>query len=118
MGHVLIKPVPSRDEYVYWSTIVEAPFACGDRAETLKELAAEKDSADPPGVRLARADATGTSAKDGYGRWGWDAFVYEQRGILARKDMYYATLLLCDGREAEMWDLLTPFEDETEVRRG
>jgi hypothetical protein len=29
-----------------------------------------------------------------------------------------AAELLCDGREAEVWELLVPFEDEAEVRRG
>lgn len=129
MGHILIKPVPDRDEYVYWSTVVEAPIAFGDREEMLEELndewrrqygsiAPQGDSA--PLARLHRADTLGSSAarEYGYGHWDDESFIFEQRGLLARKDLYRAAELLYRERDAEVWDLLTPFEGETEVRRG
>jgi hypothetical protein len=117
VGHILIKPVPDRDEYVYWSTIVEAPIGYGSRAEMLEDLAGEAP-ADAPEIRIARADVYGSSALDGFFRWDDDSLIYEQRGLLARADLYRAAVLLGEEREAEVWDLLTPFEDETEVRRG
>jgi hypothetical protein len=128
MGHILIKPVPDRDEYVLWSTVVEAPLAWGDREEMLRELTVEwrrDHGADVPPAgltapekRLDRADKHGSSALDGLFRWDDDSLIYEQRGLLARVDLYRAAVLLGEDREAEVWDLLTPFEDETEVRRG
>jgi hypothetical protein len=128
MGHILIKPTRDRDEYVYWSTIVEAPIAWGDREEMLRELTAEwhRDHGHDvppagltaPGKRLERADTYGSSSLDGFYRWDDDSLIYEQRGLLARVDLYRAATLLGNGRESEVWDLLTPFEDEVEVRRG
>ncbi|MCW6008697.1 hypothetical protein K1W54_29745 [Micromonospora sp. CPCC 205371] len=127
MGHILIKPVPDRDEYVYWSTVVEAPIAFGSRVEMLAEFAEEwkRDHGDippqgwrSPEARLARADEYGSSAVDGFFRWDETTLIFEQRGLLARKDLYRAAELLHEEREAEVWDLLTPFEDEVEVRRG
>jgi hypothetical protein len=128
MGQILIKPVRDRDEYVLWSTVVEAPIACGDREEMLAELLEEwhrdhRRDVPPAGLaaperRLERADRYGSSALDGFFRWDDESLIYEQRGLLARKDLYYAALLACDERDSEVWDLLTPFEDETEVRRG
>lgn len=120
MGHVIIKPAPERDEYVYWSTIVEAPLGWGDRAEMLRLVEDDRRRypglGDPPEVRLDRADRFGSSAKDGTYRWGVEELIYEQRGYLARKDLYRACELLGRDDEPAVWDLMTPFEDE--VRRG
>lgn len=128
MGYIVIKPIAEHDEYVYWSTITETPIACGDREEMLAELTTEwhrDHGADVPPTglsapekRLERADERGSSALDGFFRWDDDTLIFEQRGLLARKDLYRAALLLCDDREAEVWDLLTPFEDGAGVRRG
>jgi hypothetical protein len=117
MGHIVIKPRRDRDEYVYWSTVVEAPIGYGSRDEMLHALA-DDWPADPPEVRLARTDKTGSSSKDV--DYGWDdtELIYEQRGMLAREHLYRAAALLREGRESEVWDLLAPFEGETEVRRG
>ena len=122
MGYIVIKPSPDRDEYVYWSTIVEAPIMWGDRAGMLAYLQEEHDNAplvtSEPGPRLDRADRYGSSALDGTFRWDDQELIYEQRGYLARKDLYRACLLLGEDRESEVWDLMTPFEDEAGVRRG
>ena len=128
MGHVVIKPVPGIDEYVYWSTVVEAPIAWGSRAEMLDDLTVEWRQDHGPDVppaglsapekRLERADEYGSSALDGFFRWDDGSLIYEQRGLLARVDLYRAAVLLGEEREADVWDLLTPFEGETEVRRG
>lgn len=126
MGHILIKPVPDRDEYVYWSTIVEAPIAFGSRAEVLADFTEEwiRDHGDippqgwgAPEARLARADKYGSSAMDGFFRWDETELIFEQRGLLARRDLYRAAGLLYEERDSEVWDMMTPFEDETEVRR-
>jgi hypothetical protein len=118
VGHILIKPVRDRDEYVYWSTIVEVPLWSGSRAEALVDLEREsRDSAGGIEARLARADLYGSSALDGCCRWDDDALIYEQRGSLPRQHLFRAARLLAEGRDAEVWDLLVPFEDEAEVRR-
>ncbi|MFG3710862.1 hypothetical protein [Micromonospora sp. NPDC047730] len=130
MPSIVIKPDRDRDLYVYWSTVVEAPVAWGDRASMLDHLTSEfrrhhpgaiPDSISDPGRRLDRADLNGTSAAGGFaffGRWDDDGLIYEQRGILPRHHLARACELLEAGQDAEVWDLLEPFEDETEVRRG
>lgn len=121
MGNIIIKPARDRDEYVYWSTNVEAPIAYGDRegmAEILAEDFSGRAPANLPEVRLLRTDERGSSALDiPIGYWGDDEFVYEQRGLLRRADLFRAAVLLAEGRESEVWDLLSPFEEGMEVRR-
>jgi len=123
MPQVVIKPDRHRDEYVVWSTVVEAPVMYGCRRYMTRWLAAhdrEQTGSGRPLARLRRADRLGSSAfpEWGDGHWGDDIQIYEQRGILNRRDFYRAAVLLAAGREPEVWDLLEPFEDETEVRRG
>lgn len=129
MPTIIIKPDQDRDLYVAWSTVVEAPVAWGSRAETLTWLAErwQRDFPDQahnritdPEQRLRRVDATGTSAAGGFSHFGaWDAgLVYEQRGVLPRRHLARACELIGAGRESEVWDLLEPFEDLAEVRRG
>lgn len=127
MGHVVIKQAPDLDEYVYWSTIVEAPINYGTRADMVIILDHDHRVGGSPHdsveERLARADATGTSMYGlplGYGLGEWDdeSLIYEQRGHLPRKHLFRAAQLIDHDREPEVWDLMTPFEDETEVRRG
>lgn len=123
MPQVVIKPDRHRDEYVVWSTISETPITYGCRRYMTRWLAAnDREQAGPgrPLSRLRRADRLGSSAMPEWGDGHWDDSVqiYEQRGYLYRRDFYRAARLLCAGRESEVWDLLEPFEDETEVRRG
>ncbi|TMR10999.1 hypothetical protein ETD86_37425 [Nonomuraea turkmeniaca] len=79
MPRYVLKPAPNVDVYVIFSTVVMGTTWEGNRA-ALKELYADGGT-DPAEVAelLARADATGTSDKDGTG--GWDdpgeLFLYE-----------------------------------------
>lgn len=131
MGHVVIKPVRDRDEYVEWSTIVEAPIAHGSWMEMFAAMGGGVIEAgscphcgkwineqETPEARLSRAERHGSSALDGFYRWDDTELIYQQRGLLPREHLYRAAELLAAGRESEVWDLLAPFEDETEVRRG
>lgn len=127
MGNIVIKPEQDRDEYVYWSTETEAPVGYGGRAQMLKIMAGDTsydyhgtDAGNPPAVRLERADSEGSSAMDGYtfGHWQYGEFIYQQRGMLLRRDLYRAAQLLAEGRDAEVWNLLAPLDGETKARRG
>jgi hypothetical protein len=87
--------------------------------EYLTEEAA-KGPSDPPAERLARADRNGSSAYNYKIDGGWDdeGFTYEQRGWLPRERLVAACEALERDDQAAVWDLLEPFEDEMEVRRG
>ncbi|WP_439947224.1 hypothetical protein [Streptomyces sp. BBFR109] len=85
--------------------------------DELAETRAEALAYGFPKSRLDRADATGTSSHTGDGAWDDAGFIAEQRGWLRRDRLGdYAQLWLAD-RQGEAFDLLEPFEDETEVRR-
>lgn len=43
---------------------------------------------------------------------------FEQRGCLPREHLYRAAVLLAEGRESEVRDLLAPLDECAEVRRG
>jgi hypothetical protein len=123
MPQVVVKPDRHRDEYVVWSTVTETPVTYGCRRYMTRWLAANdgrRSEESRPLRRLRRADRLGSSAYPEWGDGHWDdgGQIYEQRGWLRRRDLYRAAVLLCAGRESEVWDLLEPFEDETEVRRG
>jgi hypothetical protein len=123
MGTIVVKPDRDVDFYVGWSSVTESPHWWGTRseaAEYIHEDARQRGGVDdPPEKRLARADEHGTSAYDRRdGGWDDDGFIYEQRGWLPRRSLAAACALLGAGREAAVWDLLEPFEDEAEVRRG
>lgn len=62
---IIVKATREEDLYVEWSSIVDGPTFVGTRAQTAAYLAATAPAgpADPPQDRLARADASGTSAK-------------------------------------------------------
>ena len=106
----VIKTSRDEDFYVGWSHVVEAPVWAGTRAEALEDGC--------PPSRLRRADETGTSIRDSFGlAWDHGGLIAEQRGYLPRARIGdYATLYLL-GRTEEAFDLLEPFEGETEVRR-
>lgn len=128
MGRLIIKPARDADESVEWSTIVEAPTTWGTRAQMLEYLTSQPNhTAEKAAQRLDRADETGSSAAGPtpyssapYTEGWWDdtELIFEQRGLLKRSDLWKACGLLGEKRDAEVWDLLTPFEDEPEVRRG
>jgi hypothetical protein len=124
MASIVIKPERDRDFYICWSNGTEQPVAWGDRVFMLDHLNREHPAnghrINDPAGRLQRADEHGTSAVGGFaffGRWDDDGLTYEQRGVLPRQHLIRACELLSAGREAEVWDLLEPFEDGMEVRR-
>lgn len=108
---IIVKAAPDRDLYIGWSNVVEAPTGMWTRAEAL--------AYGFPRSRLDRADRTGTSSMvPGSGQWDDIGFVAEQRGWLRRDRIADYAQALFAGDENAAWDLLEPFEDETEVRRG
>jgi hypothetical protein len=119
MGYVIIKQAPDRDEYVIWCTSTERPIAVGNRAEIAGDARTIEPDRGDIDARLAHADMHGSSMIPyKFGWWIDLQLIYEQRGLLPREHLYRAALLQIDGRHAEVWDLLEPFEDEMEVRRG
>lgn len=108
---IIVKAAPDRDLYVGWSNVVEAPTGMWTRAEAL--------AYGFPRSRLDRADRTGTSSMvPGSGQWDDIGFIAEQRGWLQRDRIADYAQALFAGDENAAWDLLEPFEGETEVRRG
>lgn len=117
-GRLIIKPDQGRDEYVLWSTIVEAPLALGTAAQITEWLM--HDQKEPVHVtreRIARADATGTSSVDGDGAFG-DFMIFEQRGTIACSKLADLTRCLLNDNLDGAYDLCEPFDDKTEVVRG
>lgn len=107
---LLIKAAPDRDLYVGWSNVVKAPTGIWTRTEALNYGF--------PRSRLDRADKNGSSAT-GFndGHWDDEGFIAEQRGWLRRDRIGdYAQAYARDDMNAA-WDLLEPFEGETEVHR-
>lgn len=134
MGTIIIKEAPEVDFYVGWSSVVEAPVYAGGRAEILVRLASETDpylrddAPHHPERRMARADQFGTSSTWVHSELGVDygpeqgswedvkGEIFMQRGVCPRANIFtLARRLLADG-DADVADLLIPFEYETEVR--
>jgi len=107
----VIKPSRDEDFYVGWSRNPDAPVIAGTRAEML--------AADCPASRLRRADEAGTSYRAAADGCSWDdaGLVAEQRGFLPRANLAAYTRALMEDRAADAWDLLEPFDGESEVRR-
>ena len=106
---LLVKAAPDRDMYVGWSNVAEAPAGVWSR-----EAAIEYGF---PPSRLDRADQTGTSSHIGDGAWNDSGFVAEQRGWLRRDRLGDYAVEYLHGDLQAAFDLLEPFEGETEVRR-
>lgn len=115
---IVIKAAPDRDLYVGWSNVVEAPTWVGTRAQALEYGCPES--------RLRRADETGTSQRrdpmSSYtgpldGAWDDTGFIAEQRGFLPRARLGDYAVAYAEGRMEDCWDMLEPFDEETEVRR-
>lgn len=106
---LLVKPARDRDLYVGWSNTCEMPAGAWTRDEAL--------AYGFPPSRLDRADKQGTSSQIGDGGWDDSGFVAEQRGWLRRDRLGDYALLWLDGKEDSAFDLLEPFDGETEVRR-
>ena len=106
----VIKPSREEDFYVGWSHVVEAPVWAGTRAEAIADGCPES--------RLRRADETGTSMLDSFGlAWDHGGLIAEQRGYLPRARIAAYVTAYMEGRMDDAFDVLEPFDDETEVRR-
>ena len=112
MPSYVIKVDPSRDEYVYWSTVVEAPLFWGDAIAMHSYLEQHAEQGD--GRRIDRADEHGTSCMDlGNGLrfydWSTGGLIYKQRGIVNRDDLWALCRRL--DRDEDVADLLRHFDD-------
>lgn len=107
---LLVKCRKVEDFYVAWSEETEAPVWYGTAAEARKEGYTEE--------RIARADRTGTSSIPGFYAWDHDCLIAEQRGYLPRRFLRAYTLLYDFSYDQAAYDLLEPFDGESEVRRG
>jgi len=108
---LIVKAAKEWDLYVGWSGVAEGPTGAWTREEAL--------AYGFPRSRLDRADVNGSSALGDYrpGLWDDDGFIAEQRGWLRRDRLGdYAQRYLA-GDQSAAFDLLEPFEGETEVRR-
>lgn len=137
MPGFIFKEAPDVDYYVMWSSVVDAPTMTGNRAVMLAYL---EQSSDPylrddaphhPKNRLARVDATGTSSmwvenaglRDKFpedGAWDDDTYIYKQEGVLTRAGMFELCHRTDDDTEADVSDLLKPFDDDnsTQIELG
>jgi hypothetical protein len=112
MPSYIVKVHPDKDEYVYWSTIVDAPLFLGNREDLrgylLHDAGGSGGEAASPG-RFERADKTGTSSMDGFYDWDDKTFIVEQRGVVKREDL--PELARCMSENKPYPHLLHPFED-------
>jgi hypothetical protein len=132
MPQFVYKEAPDVDYYVLWSSVVDAPTFTGTREEMLADLKSTEDpwlKDDAPHKaenRLARADETGTSSKwvetegmlDQFpedGSWADDTFIFQQEGVLTRANLFKLCHRLDADRNADVSDLLQPFEDHPHV---
>jgi hypothetical protein len=133
MPSFIFKESPEVDYYVEWSSIVEAPAFTGSRSIMLEHLRQSSDqwlrddAPHHPERRLERADETGTTSvwvehagmRDKFaeeGAWDDDDYIYMQRGVLTRANLFVLCHRTDDDPDADVTDLMTPFEDEDEVR--
>jgi hypothetical protein len=132
MPQFIYREAPDVDYYVAWSSVVEAPTFTGTRAEMLTHLQREadpylrEDAPHHPERRLDRADATGTTSlwvetagmRDKYpedGAWDDDTYIYQQQGVLTRAGLFELCHRLDADAQADVSDLLRPFEDNPDV---
>jgi hypothetical protein len=106
---LIVKPERDRDMYVGWSEVCEMPAGVWTRAEALGDGCPES--------RLRRADEKGTSSIPGFYDWDSSGMIAEQRGYLRRARLADYAVAYMEGRMEDCWDMLEPFEGETEVRR-
>ncbi len=123
MGHIILKPSPDEDFYLYWSTVVDMAMDWGTRAELMAEWPDELlDAAD----RWERADSNGSSSRLGRDHsFDTNYVLYGQYGTILVKDLKKMTDKFHElaGPDAvdcssvredhpEILALLTPFEDD------
>lgn len=117
MVDIVFKAAPEVDLYCVWTTEYDRPVRVANRAGMLAYLREHTDTSyalNSPEGRLARADATGTSAVGGFlffGAWDDEGITVEQRGWLPRADLaVFLGLYFGDAEPA--YKLLKPFEGE------
>lgn len=104
MTSTIIKVDPEVDLYAQFESITESFVQWGPRSFLMtRGVAAE---------RLDRADEYGSSALWGGHRWDDDVLIYQQQGILRRANMTEALDRLERDDQADIRDLLDPFDDE------
>ena len=108
---LLVKTARDEGMYVGWSNSCEQPAGMWSRESAI--------AYGFPPSRLERADENGSSVANGYtsGHWDDPGFVAEQRGWLKRDRLAKYAVLWLDGHHDAAFDLLEPFEGESEVRR-
>ena len=108
---LLVKAAPDQDLYVGWSNSCDMPAGAWSREAAV--------AYGFPPSRLDLADENGSNATNGYtsGHWDDPGFVAEQRGWLKRDRLAKYAVLWLDGHHDAAFDLLEPFEGESEVRR-
>lgn len=118
MPSYVVREAPASGFYLIWSDIVEAPLCGGTRAQVAAFLIGRgATTGDEVEERMARADVAGTSAL-----WptpwrpylGWqdvDGTIYEQEGYCPRSRLGELTRRLLAGGNADVSDLLVPFEE-------
>jgi hypothetical protein len=115
MPSYIVKVAPDRDEYVWWSDIVEAPKAVGTREEVAAVIREWGKPGDADPARFDRADRTGCSAlwpslTEPIYAFTSNGPIAEQRGFVPRDKIgEYARLRCADDPAA--FDLLEPFDD-------
>lgn len=134
MGYEIYKEAPDVDYYIVWCSQTDGPVFGGNRAELIPYLF-ELDDRKPerihefesshPENRAKRADETGTSAMwraPGYplnGSWEDTGTTYRDehiQGGITRRNMFVLVHRLDENENADLTDLVEPFEDEAEVR--
>lgn len=114
MPSYIIKPDPTLDQYMIWSTIVEAPLIAGTRLDIEDYVSNNLSQVRGLAASFERADRTGTSATDGDG--GYDdsvGFIYMQQGFIPRAKFTDLSYLVGDGHQRyDATPLIIPFEDD------
>lgn len=106
---LLVKAAPGEGLYVQWSTACDMPGGVFSR-ETALEYGF-------PPSKVDHADEHGSSSRRGDGHWDDKGWVAEQRGWLKRDRIGEYAVKYLNGDEQAAFDLLEPFEGESEVRR-
>jgi hypothetical protein len=127
MGYEIYKEAPDVDYYIVWSSEIDEPVFGGPREELIPYLF-DLDDRKPdrihdfdmshPENRAKRADEYGTSAMWGnprYGGWDSDGMTYrgdQGWGGVKRPDLFVLTRRLGEDENADVSDLVEPFDDD------
>lgn len=128
MGQYVVKEAPDVDYYIVWSTFIDGPMFGGPRDELLPWLwdaddrkpdRIDEQEASHPDNIVQRADKTGTSVRTRLapgphvGSWEHDHITYRGNGVqgdVKRADLFVLTRRLGEDEDADVSDLVEPFE--------